>query len=314
MLSSETFLLMATKKTSVLSDRLGSLQRKAVPHGFVLDALTDANPVTRAMFGALAVYVKEKIVFILRDRSADPHANGVWLAAPVEFQESLLADFPNTEPVHIMGKSINGWRLLAVHSCTPGSSYQSWVYAGNMVTFKDEIGNQWSRQSDKLGRPAKVLEPNGTAAAPSLETDYTYDALSNLLSSTQCGAACPATSPVQRSFTYDGLSRLLTATNPESGSVIYGYDANSNLTSKVSPAVNAGSGTQTISYCYDPLNRMTAKFYTAMPSCLSSAGAAATYAYDTSSVSGASNVVGRLTDEKSFVGGNTCLGKKSVRL
>ncbi len=107
---------MATRKTSVLSDRLSSTQRKAVPHRFVLDALADINPTTRAMFGALAVYVDEKIVFLLRDRSADPQANGVWLAAPVEFQESLLADFPNTKPVHIMGKDISGWRLLAVHS------------------------------------------------------------------------------------------------------------------------------------------------------------------------------------------------------
>lgn len=108
---------MATKKqTSVPSDRLSSPQRKAVPHKFVLDALEDVNPTTRAMFGALAVYVGEKIVFILRDHSADPHANGVWLAAPVEFQESLLAEFPNTKPIHIMGKDISGWRLLAVNS------------------------------------------------------------------------------------------------------------------------------------------------------------------------------------------------------
>ena len=107
---------MATRKSSVLSDRLSSTQRKAVPHRFVLDALADINPTTRAMFGSLAVYVREKIVFILRDQSADPQANGVWLAVPLEFQESLLTDFPNTKPVHIMGKDINGWRLLAVDS------------------------------------------------------------------------------------------------------------------------------------------------------------------------------------------------------
>ena len=107
---------MATKKTKGLSDRLSAPQRKAVPHRFVLDALANLNPTTRAMFGALAVYVEERIVFILRDRSADPHANGVWLAVPVEFQESFLAHFPNTEPVHIMGKDITGWRLLAVNS------------------------------------------------------------------------------------------------------------------------------------------------------------------------------------------------------
>lgn len=107
---------MTAKKTRALSERPGFPQRKAVPHRFVLDALAEVNPTTRAMFGALAVYVGETIVFILRDRSADPQANGVWLAVPIKFQESFLAEFPNTKPVHIMGKDISGWRLLAVNS------------------------------------------------------------------------------------------------------------------------------------------------------------------------------------------------------
>ena len=91
-----------------------AIRRKRVPHEFVLDAIAEACPTTRAMFGALAVYVGEKIVFLLRDRPADPQANGVWLAIPTEFQDSLHADFPNAGPVRIMGKHINGWRLLAV--------------------------------------------------------------------------------------------------------------------------------------------------------------------------------------------------------
>ena len=90
------------------------IRRKRVPHEFVLDALAEVRPTTRAMFGALAVYVGEKIVFLLRDRPDDPQANGVWLAILTEFQESLHADFPNTGTVRIMGKDISGWRLLPV--------------------------------------------------------------------------------------------------------------------------------------------------------------------------------------------------------
>ena len=90
------------------------IRSKRVPHGFILDAIAEVCPTTRAMFGALAVYVGEKIVFLLRDRPADPQANGVWLAIPTEFQESLHTDFPNAGPVRIMGKEISGWRLLAV--------------------------------------------------------------------------------------------------------------------------------------------------------------------------------------------------------
>ena len=98
--------------------RLGRLElvirRKRVPHEFVLDAIAEVRPTTRAMFGALAVYVGEKIVFLLRDRPDDPQANGVWLAILTEFQESLRAEFPNTGTVRVMGKDISGWRLLAV--------------------------------------------------------------------------------------------------------------------------------------------------------------------------------------------------------
>ncbi len=90
-----------------------AIRRKRVPHAFVLEAIAEVNPATRAMFGALAVYVAGKIIFLLRDRPADPDANGVWLAIPVTFQESLQADFPNARPVRIMGKDISGWRLLA---------------------------------------------------------------------------------------------------------------------------------------------------------------------------------------------------------
>ena len=43
-------------------------QRKAVPYEFVLDAIAPLSPRTHPMFGCLAVYVKEKIVLILRDK------------------------------------------------------------------------------------------------------------------------------------------------------------------------------------------------------------------------------------------------------
>ena len=105
------------KKTSAqqsMSRLAPVVRRKRLPQEFVLDAVAEVCPTTRAMFGALAVYVGEKIVFLLRDRPTDPQANGVWLAIPTEFQENLHADFPNAGPVRIMGKEISGWRLLAV--------------------------------------------------------------------------------------------------------------------------------------------------------------------------------------------------------
>jgi RHS repeat-associated protein len=69
------------------------------------------------------------------------------------------------------------------------------------------------------------------------------------------------------------------------GSTLYAYDANGNLSSKVGPAQNqTGSSTVTLSYCYDGINRMTSKAYTAQ-SCPQTAPVA-TYSYDSSACLG----------------------------
>jgi YD repeat-containing protein len=92
-----------------------------------------------------------------------------------------------------------------------------------------------------------------------------------------------------RRFTYDSLSRLLTAKNPESGTISYAYDNDGNLLQKISPAPNqTGTATQTISYCYDALHRVTGKAYGALSCPLSSA--VMSYAYDSGS-----NAIGKLT-------------------
>jgi RHS repeat-associated protein len=128
------------------------------------------------------------------------------------------------------------------------------------------------------------------------ETDYTYDALDNLLTVNQKGASANSANWRARTFNYDSLSRLLTATNPESGTSSYTYDANGNLASKTSPAPNqTGSATVTLSYCYDALNRLTSKAYTAQSCPMSSP--VATYLYDQTSYNGltTANGIGRRT-------------------
>jgi YD repeat-containing protein len=54
-----------------------------------------------------------------------------------------------------------------------------------------------------------------------------------------------------RTFTYDSLSQLLTASNPESGTIRYTYDADGNVVSKTD-ARNVMT-----SYSYDALHRLT---------------------------------------------------------
>jgi YD repeat-containing protein len=193
----------------------------------------------------------------------------------------------------------------------PDGHAQSWAYGGNAATFTNENVYQWTQTTDSLGRITQVVEPGNLA------TNYTYDVLNNLLSVSQVGSA--GDSARTRTFSYDSLSRLICASNPEnssascpasnSGSYItgttgYTYDANGNVVTKTSPAVNASSGSQTLGYCYDALNRMTYKFYSGTFNCSSPSGYAAAYSYDTStvSVSGSRYLSGHLTEEKTYVG------------
>src|SRR5271166_3319084 len=87
-------------------------QRKPVPHEFVLDAIAPLSPVTRPMFGCLAIYVQEKIVLILRDKRDRTADNGVWLATTAEHHQSLRREFPNLRSIEVLGKKVTGWQVL----------------------------------------------------------------------------------------------------------------------------------------------------------------------------------------------------------
>jgi len=147
------------------------------------------------------------------------------------------------------------------------------------------------------------LSGGADVAVPSFSTPtvtlYSYDTLDNLVGVQQQGNDPNSANWRPRSFVYDSLSRLLTATNPESGTIRYSYDANSNLVSKTSPAPNVqppSTATQTISYCYDELNRITGKAYAAQSGCPLSSPAVS-YAYDAGS-----NGIGRMTSVTDHAG------------
>jgi YD repeat-containing protein len=93
----------------------------------------------------------------------------------------------------------------------------------------------------------------GTGIAYGYQTSYTYDPLGNLAGVSQGSQT--------RTFAYNNLSRLTSATNPESGTISYGYDNNGNLTGKSQLC----SGTDKVvntAYTYDALNRVLQRSYT----------------------------------------------------
>jgi YD repeat-containing protein len=142
------------------------------------------------------------------------------------------------------------------------SSLISTSYSGSYATVTDEQGKTRQSYTDGLGRLTQVIEnPSGL----NYTSAYTDDALDNLTGVTQAGSR-------QRTFVYDSLSRLTSSTNPEANwsatnqayvATTYSYDADGNLINKTEPAQNQQStSTVTLTYCYDALNRMTAKGYT----------------------------------------------------
>jgi hypothetical protein len=101
--------------------------RSRVPHEFVLDALESLDPVTKPMFGCLAIYVKEKVVLILRDHRDHPADNGVWLATAPEHHDSLRREFPHMRSIRMFRTPMTSWQILpadesdfeesALHAC-----------------------------------------------------------------------------------------------------------------------------------------------------------------------------------------------------
>lgn len=93
-------------------DLFAAKKRKAAPHQFVLDAISSLSPVTRSMFGCLAVYVGNKIVFFLRDKPQASPDNGVWLATTEPHHESLRREFPSMRSIQVLRKKVTHWQVL----------------------------------------------------------------------------------------------------------------------------------------------------------------------------------------------------------
>lgn len=91
---------------------LSARKKKPLPHEFVLDEIASLAPLTRPMFGCLAVYVEDKILLILRDKQESRADNGIWLATAPEHHESLRREFPRMRSIRVFGKKPTQWQVL----------------------------------------------------------------------------------------------------------------------------------------------------------------------------------------------------------
>jgi hypothetical protein len=89
---------------------------RKIPFPFITDLLFPLNIIVKPMFGCHAIYVKEKIMLILRDREDHEDANGVWIATSKEHHPSLKKEFPSMHSVFILsnGKGETEWQMIHV--------------------------------------------------------------------------------------------------------------------------------------------------------------------------------------------------------
>jgi hypothetical protein len=85
---------------------------RPIPFEFVLEHLFSGDPVVKPMFGCHAIYVKNKIVLILRKKEDFENDNGVWIATTHEHHKSLQEHFPSMRPISLFGTGESGWQNL----------------------------------------------------------------------------------------------------------------------------------------------------------------------------------------------------------
>ncbi len=91
---------------------------RKVPFPFVTDLLSPLNIVIKPMFGCHAIYLREKIMIILRQRDDHEDANGIWMATSTEHHATLKKEFPSMHSVFLLsdGKKETEWQMIPVEA------------------------------------------------------------------------------------------------------------------------------------------------------------------------------------------------------
>jgi hypothetical protein len=139
--------------------RIAQKKRRAPAFEFVLDELAELEFETRPMFGCTAIYVRDRIVLVLRDKGPSDTDNGVWVAYQPDDEASLLRDFPRLSPIELFAGRTKGWRKLS--SSSP--EFESDVL---------QVCEHLRRRDPRLGKVPAGRKPKAGAArsTPSVQT------------------------------------------------------------------------------------------------------------------------------------------------
>jgi hypothetical protein len=84
---------------------------KSIPFEFVLEQLAPLDVQVKPMFGCHALYVREKIVLILRKKENAEKDNGVWVATTPDHHKSLRKEFPSMREIGVFGDK-SSWQNI----------------------------------------------------------------------------------------------------------------------------------------------------------------------------------------------------------
>ena len=99
-----------------------------------MDRLDELVPVIRPMFGCYAIYAREKLVLILRNRPDHPHDNGVWLATQPEHHASLKKTLPCMRSIRLFGGKTTSWQNIPVTA----DSFEECVIEACVLILKND--------------------------------------------------------------------------------------------------------------------------------------------------------------------------------
>lgn len=85
---------------------------RGIPFDFVLERLSNLEIVIKPMFGCHALYLQNKIIFILRKKENFLLDNGVWIATSSDHHESLKKVFPSMRSIQLFRSDRSEWQIL----------------------------------------------------------------------------------------------------------------------------------------------------------------------------------------------------------
>ncbi|HSY35222.1 MAG TPA: hypothetical protein VK814_05680 [Acidobacteriaceae bacterium] len=85
------------------------------PYPFLLDALAPLSPEVRRMFSGFAIYSRNLLILMLRDRPTSTRDNGLWLVLSEDtpsHDHTLKRDCPSLRRIELLEGQIAHWLLI----------------------------------------------------------------------------------------------------------------------------------------------------------------------------------------------------------